>query len=582
MQPLRMYSLGNFWFLSSRGLYALDHTLYPPVLSTQTPPSAPAGRPAFESAVAAEVTSQVHPDWDATDVLLLWFAQPTGWWGGGQVDVPGSGGTKKVFVTVVDRSTPFDAACQELGHSFELQHEVLEDSAAAANATGGHPYASPYSTMSSRRYGYEAVDPEFLRPADAGLPDGGPNAEAPHLTLPANWITGPRLTGAQLLSKPAFRDSPSVIHLDGGYADDPVTLRLYALNHRLPDSGLPVVLTLPSNRRDGRRYAVELRRGGWDYDQALGEPGAPPEGLVVHSTNADQSIRYDGVAPLELASTMVDWPCTAGDFSLRLLGVDAHHEFVDVQVRGGARRSFPIRGVLLAGRFRTQHQLNSMTHDDMRNTLIVELTGHSSQSDYQAYDNDTLAGMGAVLVFLRETGIRDDAALRTMSADDQRNTAIVEIGVQTGLGQELQGLGSLDLVLIALGSLKGIGGRAPGLVTSWIRGALLGGGFRTQRELNLIDHESQRNTLIVEMTAHSNQTNYQAYDDAELEGVGAVMVLLRRLGIRDDAALRTMSADDQRNTLIVELDAQTGLGQDLQGLTNIELAQAVLGVERAL
>jgi len=37
------------------------------------------------------------------------------------------------------------------------------------------------------------------------------------------------------------------------------------------------------------------------------------------------------------------------------------------------------------------------------------------------------------MVFLRETGIRDDAALAAMSADDQRNTMIVKIGAQTGI-----------------------------------------------------------------------------------------------------------------------------------------------------
>ena len=89
----------------------------------------------------------------------------------------------------------------------------------------------------------------------------------------------------------------------------------------------------------------------------------------------------------------------------------ARDEFVDIESARGLEL-FPIRGVLLAGGFRTQPQLNRMTHDDMRNTLIVELTTHSNQSNYHGSDNDTLAGMGAVMVFLRETGFRDDAALR--------------------------------------------------------------------------------------------------------------------------------------------------------------------------
>ena len=39
-------------------------------------------------------------------------------------------------------------------------------------------------------------------------------------------------------------------------------------------------------------------------------------------------------------------------------------------------------------------------HEDMRNTLIVELTNRSNQANYQSFDNDTLAGMGAVLASL--------------------------------------------------------------------------------------------------------------------------------------------------------------------------------------
>ena len=242
---------------------------------------------------------------------------------------------------------------------------------------------------------------------------------------------------------------------------------------------------------------------------------------------------------------------------------------------------FPIRGVLLLGGFRTQHELNAMSYEDMRNTVIVEMSTHSNQPVpwYQGQDDATLAGMGAAMVFLRHTGIRDDAALRQMSADDQRNTLIVEMDVQTGQGRALQGFSTFDLVLIALGSDLAIRGQVPGLVSSWIRGVLLVGRFRTQRELTEMSHEDMRNTLIVEMTNHSNQTtaSYQALNDADLEGVGAVMVLLRTLRIRDDGALRQMSADDQRNTLIVELDAQTRLGRELQGLTNLGLARTALG-----
>jgi len=87
-----------------------------------------------------------------------------------------------------------------------------------------------------------------------------------------------------------------------------------------------------------------------------------------------------------------------------------------------------------------QHELDKMSPDDMRNRLIVEMTAHSTQTDYQSFNDFDLAGMGAVMVFLRGARIRTDAELKTMSADDQRNVAIVEIGSQTNLGSKLQGL----------------------------------------------------------------------------------------------------------------------------------------------
>ena len=67
----------------------------------------------------------------------------------------------------------------------------------------------------------------------------------------------------------------------------------------------------------------------------------------------------------------------------------------------------------------------------------------------------------------------------------------------------------MDLALIGLGSDLATKGNLPGVVSSYIRGILLAGNFRTQHELNMMTHDDQRNTLIVEMTKHSNQTNFQ-------------------------------------------------------------------------
>jgi hypothetical protein len=112
-----------------------------------------------------------------------------------------------------------------------------------------------------------------------------------------------------------------------------------------------------------------------------------------------------------------------------------------------------IRGMLLAGQFRSQHQLNGLSHDAQRNILIVEMSGRTNQPvpHFQAMSDADLAGAAAVLLFLRNGGIRTDAQLKTISDDDQRNIAIVEVGAQTKLGSQLQGLSSMDVVLLALG-----------------------------------------------------------------------------------------------------------------------------------
>ena len=184
----------------------------------------------------------------------------------------------------------------------------------------------------------------FLRPSDARLPDGA-IMTAPNETWignGANRIVGPSLAAAQLYREQPFRDSPSVMHLDGSYAQKPVARRLYALNYQLrqPPGPLPVLLSFPSHAGDGRTFLVELRRGGIGYDQAL------TPALVVHSLNPDGRVRDQGAAPLTLANDHTDWPCTAGDFALRVVHVDAAHEFVDVMLHAGAQMGVPTSGAV--------------------------------------------------------------------------------------------------------------------------------------------------------------------------------------------------------------------------------------------
>jgi len=106
-----------------------------------------------------------------------------------------------------------------------------------------------------------------------------------------------------------------------------------------------------------------------------------------------------------------------------------------------------IGDVLIAGQFRSPADVNNMSHDGQRNTLIVEMANRSTQSNLQSFDDYTLAGMGALLVFLRTARIRDDAALKNMTADGMRNTLMVVLGNQPQLsGSAFQSMSNIELV----------------------------------------------------------------------------------------------------------------------------------------
>jgi len=110
-----------------------------------------------------------------------------------------------------------------------------------------------------------------------------------------------------------------------------------------------------------------------------------------------------------------------------------------------------ISSVLIVGKFRRQSDLVGIALDDQRNILITELGGRTNQSGgyYQSLDNETLAGVGALLVYFRAAKIRNDQDIKTLSDDDMRNIFIVEIYGRTGR-TDLQGLTNIQLVRLAL------------------------------------------------------------------------------------------------------------------------------------
>jgi hypothetical protein len=107
-----------------------------------------------------------------------------------------------------------------------------------------------------------------------------------------------------------------------------------------------------------------------------------------------------------------------------------------------------VGGMLLAGKFRSRDEVNKMSSEDRRNTLITELANRTKGvvSYYQSLNNTDLAGAGALLVSLRESRSRTDQQIKTMSASDMRNTVIVEVNVRTNRSiNDLQALSNMNL-----------------------------------------------------------------------------------------------------------------------------------------
>lgn len=117
-----------------------------------------------------------------------------------------------------------------------------------------------------------------------------------------------------------------------------------------------------------------------------------------------------------------------------------------------------VHGVLRAGNWRTEEELQRISEDDKRNTLICVLRDFSNQEVgyFQGCDNAALIGKGGNVAFLRAARIRDDGALKNMSDEDHRNTVICALNINTGVEVGvLQGEDNLGLVRRAANWLGG-------------------------------------------------------------------------------------------------------------------------------
>jgi hypothetical protein len=116
----------------------------------------------------------------------------------------------------------------------------------------------------------------------------------------------------------------------------------------------------------------------------------------------------------------------------------------------------------------------------------------------------------------------------------------------------------------------------PSTIEMTVRGVLLAGGWRTDRELNITTTENKRNTLIVELAGHSNHGGdyLSGLTDEALVEKAAVIVYLKKAGIADRNWLQRHSFDQQRNLLIERIQSFTDEPvATLQALSNHELVR---------
>lgn len=110
-----------------------------------------------------------------------------------------------------------------------------------------------------------------------------------------------------------------------------------------------------------------------------------------------------------------------------------------------------LRDVLFFRSIRTAHELLAgMSNDDVSNTAIVELSTRSANTVADLHrkggSDDDLAGMLCLEQALLLGGYRTAAELKTMSVDDWRNTLIVELASLTSLPvSKLQGMRNVEL-----------------------------------------------------------------------------------------------------------------------------------------
>ncbi|MAK59528.1 MAG: hypothetical protein CMK09_00970 [Ponticaulis sp.] len=114
---------------------------------------------------------------------------------------------------------------------------------------------------------------------------------------------------------------------------------------------------------------------------------------------------------------------------------------------------------------------------------------------------------------------------------------------------------------------------------SLIRGALIQGGFRSPDELTRMTQSDWRVALIDELANRTRDDAHQwdELDNQALAGLGLLVSYLRNGERVSDTELSQYTATDIRQSVIGELQAQTGIDLlSLQSMSNIDLYHIIM------
>ncbi|MDH6244424.1 hypothetical protein [Mycobacterium sp. OTB74] len=335
MDPTIPFSLAHFWKLSTFHQVDLQYHLFPPVVLDDPRPGASDPRDQLVRAVLDEVDRSSHPNWNLFDRCIINFAQTTDLFGGGAHRAPNG---KLILAAVFDVNSRFDEACQEVGHTFNLQHE-LGGSWYYSWGSLTNEYECPYSVMSAATMDLtwtRKIDPRLPGAARPELPQNvvGPYVPAVHLYINQYGAVNP---------SGAFNNVYSVNYVPATYEHTQVSLELVARDVAIAawPNRRPVLAVVPPIVPGGDTHFLELRRKDAFYDAGIGNASITIlaasffSGSGAVADPATIRIRYVDRIDLEGVEGDLDYHSFAGRFVVRVNSYDDDFAAVNLTVGGG-------------------------------------------------------------------------------------------------------------------------------------------------------------------------------------------------------------------------------------------------------